>query len=265
VAEVLISIPYWRSPGTIRRAVDSILTQTYRDFVLVVLNDGDTTTPPWRTLADIDDPRLIRHDLTANRGRYFTDSVALTANPYRWWMPVDADDWIEPHRLAALLAVVDEQTDIVVTPWANHRGAQATVRPVRPPGTVPGIRVTGHLSSLWRTGHARRWCHPGQRVAWDQIMTTAAWIHGNVTVVDDPSYHRVERSGSLLTSSVYGQGTAYRRKVRRRQRRLWRAMRQQPTADAAAKLLRQAVPPAVAAQVAAEARRLRRRIDTELR
>ena len=75
---ITVSMPMWHATNTIRRSVESVLNQTHHDLTLIVVNDGG---PPdvWTPLEDIGDPRLIRFDLTPNRGRYQADAITLAA------------------------------------------------------------------------------------------------------------------------------------------------------------------------------------------
>jgi glycosyltransferase involved in cell wall biosynthesis len=63
---VLVSIPYWRTPELVEKAVRSVLKQTHRDLVCVVVGDGDE--PP---LSKVRDSRLVVHSYSTNRGAYF--------------------------------------------------------------------------------------------------------------------------------------------------------------------------------------------------
>ncbi len=58
---VAVSIPFYRCRALLRRAVVSILNQTYTNLILVVVNDGDQ--PPWEVLDDIKDSRPFKFDL----------------------------------------------------------------------------------------------------------------------------------------------------------------------------------------------------------
>jgi len=257
---VLVSVPYWRTPGTVRRAVESALAQTHRDLLCVVLNDGDSGAPPWPALDGVDDPRLVRHDLPANRGRYFADAVAARAAVgwCEWWMPVDSDDHLDPGRLAALLAAAGTEVDVVMSGWTQHLpGGEVRLRPLRRPALGTPVRAVAHLSSLWRPAFAAALANPGERMAWDQVMTTAAWTFGRVAVADDAGYHRVVREGSLMRSRTHGKGTRVRRAAKRRQRRLWREMRTGPDLAAASAVLSDHLDRATVRQVAHEAARLR--------
>lgn len=246
---VLVTVPYWRTAATVRRCVASVLAQTHQDLTCLVINDRDRRTPPWPALADIHDPRLVHFDARSNRGRYFHDAAAtqVADGRYGWWMPVDADDWLEPGRLTALLAASDG-VDVVMSGWTQHR-EDGTVgrRPLRPPRGR--IRAVAHLSNLWRPSTARALSHPGQRVGWDQVQTTAAWHHATVATVEDWQYHRQLRQGSLTRNPDSGKGTPFRRAAKRHQRMLWAQMRTQPDLAGVAKVLADDVGEGLAADV----------------
>src|SRR6516162_10435922 len=101
--KVVACIPYFRCQKYIRRSVVSLLGQTYKDIVVVVLNDADLETPPWPMLSDIRDSRLIRFDLSHNRGPYFASQVLLSASRYPYFLVQDADDFSHTERVALLL------------------------------------------------------------------------------------------------------------------------------------------------------------------
>ena len=107
-ASVAVSIPYYRCKSSIRRAVESILGQTYTQLRVIVVNDGDPD-PPWDALADIRDPRLVCFDLPVNRRRYFAYAVVLNAISEPYFLIQDADDWSEPDRLARRMQALHEQ------------------------------------------------------------------------------------------------------------------------------------------------------------
>lgn len=70
---VTVVIPTYRNPGTLARAVESVLAQDYTDLVCLVINDGADPADTWAPLAHLNDPRLVRFDLTENRGRFYAE------------------------------------------------------------------------------------------------------------------------------------------------------------------------------------------------
>lgn len=215
-------MPYYRTPSTVRRAVDAVLGQSYPDLVLVVVNDGDTTTPPWPELADIDDDRLVRIDLPDNHGRYFCDAAVLAAAPASResrFAIHDSDDAAHPDWLWRLLEACDAPGVVAaVCPQYVHGARGAMLEPiVRPVVARPGrLRHLAHHAAVYRTDVAQRiGGHPGFRVGFDSLWTNVFAMLGTVAVVDRPLYHRYVRPGSLTTSRATGRGSQLRHDSRR--------------------------------------------------
>ncbi|HET9820069.1 MAG TPA: glycosyltransferase family 2 protein [Rhodanobacteraceae bacterium] len=99
--KVSVIIPTWNRLPLLRKAVDSVLAQTCRDFELVVADDGSTDgTRDY--LEAIDDPRvrpiwLEHHGLTSAR------SAALRHVRGEWVAFLDSDDLWLPEKLALQL------------------------------------------------------------------------------------------------------------------------------------------------------------------
>lgn len=240
----------------------SILAQTHRDLTCLVVNDGDDPAPLRAALDSVDDGRLAVVDLPHNRGRYFVDAVTAQACLTEWWVPHDADDASEPHRLETLLAAA-ASADAAFSPFTNHReDGTRQHRPIR--GRTPDrrLRYTTHLSQLWRTETARALAHPGYRVAYDAVMTTTALYYGRVALHGDPSYHRIRRPDSLVDSAETGRGSPHRRETRRRLKSLWRAIDAgSASLDDAARIIRSDISPGLAAEVGEQAARLRETLE----
>src|SRR5207245_3871142 len=101
--QVVACIPYFRCEEYVKQAVCSLLAQTHKDIVVVVINDGDLETPPWPELSDITDPRLVRFDLAVNYGPYFALEICLRATKSPYFLIQDADDWSDLYRVEKLL------------------------------------------------------------------------------------------------------------------------------------------------------------------
>ena len=104
---VTACIPSYRSARFIRTSVLSLLGQSYPYVRVIVISDGDPE-PPWRALAGIADPRLIRFHTEQNSGPYYALSVALAATPDKYFLVQDADDWSHPRRIELLLKKLHE-------------------------------------------------------------------------------------------------------------------------------------------------------------
>jgi glycosyltransferase involved in cell wall biosynthesis len=223
MSTVTVSIPCWRSPRTIRRAVDAVLAQDHTDLTLIVVNDGDTQTPPWPALADLDDPRLVRFDLGENRGRYFCDAVTLAACTTPWWMPHDADDAADPAWISTLLDAATTQhakaafcgTQVHADPNLPKVPPPTEPGPERP-AMEPAFRHGFHMAGLWNTQFLRQLGgpHPNFRVAFDSMMTGMAVASGPTVVLKDKLYHRYPQPDSLTRSAETTFGSRIRGEAR---------------------------------------------------
>jgi glycosyltransferase involved in cell wall biosynthesis len=261
---IFVAMPAYRTPETIGRAVSSILGQTHRDLLLVVLNDGDDPASAWAPLAHVTDPRLVRFDLSENRGWPFADAVALAACDAPWFSPHDSDDWSDPRRLELLLAL-SAGADVVLQDEAVHRQNGSSilvpVQPYRPDGV---FRHHAVRAGLYRTEWLRRigGIHPSFRLGYDTLLTSLAFLAGETRVLREPLYHRVKRAGSLTSARETGMGSPVRAHVRARLAALWRecfrvARGAADRAAAVGDVIRRSIAPADAAAVEYEATRLR--------
>lgn len=251
VGTITVSMPYYRCATTIRRAVLSVLGQTYHDLRLVVVNDGDHHTPPWRYLADIDDPRLIRVDLRKNMGRYFADAAVLAATGSRWFAIHDADDWADSDWLECLVHPMFRYGSVVALApqWVHAPGGGAKIEMPAdvPKDCYPRLRAgqpflthIAHHATVYRTLVAQRiGGHPGYRIGFDSLMVNLMLMLGSGLLESGARYHRDIRPGSLFTSTLTGRGSPERRAATRGLNRLYRRAL---VADDPARVVRDDVP-----------------------
>ena len=113
--EVAIIIAAWRASATIGRAITSALSQGETAEVVVVddcSNDDGATLAAARA-ADDGTGRLQVIALDRNSGPARARNAAIAASRAPWIAVIDSDDFIEPGRLAALLALAHEGYDLI--------------------------------------------------------------------------------------------------------------------------------------------------------
>jgi glycosyltransferase involved in cell wall biosynthesis len=110
--EISILIGTYNNATTLPRAIESILSQTFRDLELIVVDDGSTDSTP-DVVQAFADPRF-RHLQLEHMGI----ARSLNAGLREVAAPVvaiqDADDWSEPNRLERQLAALHEQSEVAV-------------------------------------------------------------------------------------------------------------------------------------------------------
>lgn len=251
-------MPYYRTPGTVRRAVEAVLAQTHTDLRLYVVNDADTLTPPWPKLADITDERLIRIDLPTNRGRYFADAAVIAASTEEWIAIHDSDDAARPDWLATLIGLcTTPDTVAAIAPQDVHRLDGTVVHePVtRPTGRVVSMTHLAHHAAVYRGDIARRiGGHPGFRIGFDTLWLNVVAMYGRLGIADRTLYDRYVRPGSLFTHPATRPGSVTRTQTVLKLRNLYR---QALRAVDPARIIREDVPLDLRAAVAATADAIR--------
>jgi succinoglycan biosynthesis protein ExoU len=107
--DVTVVIAAWRAAGTIGRAVSSALAQPEAAEVVVVddaSNDDGATIAAARA-ADDGSGRLLVIGLDQNSGPARARNTAIRASKAAWVTILDSDDFLQPGRLARLLAISD--------------------------------------------------------------------------------------------------------------------------------------------------------------
>jgi glycosyltransferase involved in cell wall biosynthesis len=110
---VSICVAAFNAERFLGRALDSLLRQTFRDFEVVVVDDGssDRTAEIASEYAEIDERvRVLRNE--ANRGLVFTRNRCLSEARSAFLAIADADDISEANRLAAQLSFLEDHPDV---------------------------------------------------------------------------------------------------------------------------------------------------------
>lgn len=229
VGWITACVAHYRCQRYVRRAVQSLLNQSYPWIRIVVINDGDPITP-WGELASIADPRLQRFSLKVNRGGYFCYEVARRATPDPYFMMQDADDWAAPNRAEVLLArMLKDNSDLSVSAQPQFREAtdgtpyQVGMRwdRIADENAAPNFTICKCIdenfiyrvphAGLLRTAALRRigGYYGGFRVGWDTLLTNVILMTGAISWTPEPLYYRLVRSDSLTHSRETGTESSY--------------------------------------------------------
>lgn len=109
--KVSIIMPFHNAAPFLKAAVDSILNQTFRDFELVVLNDGSSDNSEV-ILDTYTDPRIVRYFNVENIGLANTLNIGLSMARGEYIARMDADDISLPTRLQTEVEYLDSHPKI---------------------------------------------------------------------------------------------------------------------------------------------------------
>lgn len=111
-SDVLVSVimPAYNSERTIRHSAFSILSQTWRNIQLIIVDDASTDST-WDLCQEIEraDSRVTILRNAANVGPYVSKNIALQYCKGEYITGQDADDWSHPQRLERHIKYMREQ------------------------------------------------------------------------------------------------------------------------------------------------------------
>lgn len=113
--EVLITIiiPVYNTEKYLKRCMDSVCGQTYRNLEIICINDG-STDGSLRILEEYAARDSRIQVLTQkNSGQAVARNLALDIATGEWITGLDSDDWIEPDTYASLLSYMGDDVDII--------------------------------------------------------------------------------------------------------------------------------------------------------
>nr|WP_290223445.1 glycosyltransferase [Trichocoleus desertorum] len=122
--QISVVIPAYNAEKTIKATIDSVLSQTFSDFELIVVNDGslDTTL---NIVANIQDPR-IKLISQPNSGPQKSRNRGIREAQGEYLSFLDADDLWTPDKLEAQLKALQANPDAAVayswTNWIDETG-----------------------------------------------------------------------------------------------------------------------------------------------
>ena len=110
---VSIVMPAYNAARTLMEAVNSVLSQTYRDFELIICNDASTDETE-NILNNIKDDRVRVIHNPRNLGEGPTRDRAIELARGIWLAVIDADDTWAPERLEVMLREANASDDKMI-------------------------------------------------------------------------------------------------------------------------------------------------------
>lgn len=125
--QISIIVPVYNVEKYLHRCLDSILTQTFSDFELILVDDGSTDLSGsiCEEYAKEDSRIHLFHQKNQGQGvaRNFALDWMYENSDSKWMCFIDSDDWIHPEMLERLyFAVAKTQKKISVCGWLDVEG-----------------------------------------------------------------------------------------------------------------------------------------------
>lgn len=146
--KVSVIMPAYNAERTLTEAIESILAQEFRDFELIIVDDGssDSTATILERYAR-SDARIVILTNAVNQGISRSRNRALTAVRGDYVACLDSDDVAEPTRLEEQLAFMSKNPDCVLL------GSDLTI--IDEASAIVGRRVYPHTDQELRSALPR--------------------------------------------------------------------------------------------------------------
>lgn len=95
----------------IQQAIESVLTQNFQDFELLIIDDGSTDNSSLVIESYANNPK-IKVIYQQNKGLNITNNIALSLSKAKYIMRLDADDYLAPDALEKMLNVLKNDSEV---------------------------------------------------------------------------------------------------------------------------------------------------------
>ncbi|HWY53245.1 MAG TPA: glycosyltransferase [Terriglobales bacterium] len=195
---VSIVMSVYNGERFLRRAIDSVLSQTFRDWELIVVDDASRDSTP-DILAEYQDPRIriLRNETNKKQAVCSNRGIAVASG--RYIARLDADDVSLPSRLADQVSYLDTHPEVTMVASAAHiidgAGSRVDFRPGGLNGCTLNFLFTRycpviHSSILFRAEAARPPNgydeDPRYRVTEDYEFMARVALNGTARVLPEP-------------------------------------------------------------------------------
>jgi glycosyltransferase involved in cell wall biosynthesis len=146
---VSVVIPCYRQAEYLAEAVESVVGQTYRDWEIVIVDDGspDDTAAVAESLIGAHPDRRIRLLRQANQGTPGARNAGIAASSGRYILPLDADDILLPEMLARTVGLLEAEPALAIAYTDYRRFGSESGDVTTGPWTIATLSYSCPLSS----------------------------------------------------------------------------------------------------------------------
>lgn len=118
-SQATILVPFYNRQDYLRETLETVFAQTYKDWKLILIDDGSTDRSI-ETIKDLlSDPRIqiISNHKNLGKSKSLNKALSLVETPYI--LELDSDDWLFPNTLQTLIEEFENQPNEVAVVSGN--------------------------------------------------------------------------------------------------------------------------------------------------
>lgn len=193
--QVTVLMPAFNAGHYIAEAIESVLSQTYSDFELIIINDGstDNTQSVIENYAQKDKRIQIISHPNIGMGASLNEGLNLANN--EWIIRMDADDVMMPNRIERQLNFVNQHPDLAVS--------ASLVYYINEKGKVIGknsseLKNPQYFQSYLKSNELIGFHHPGVIMRKDVVMSVYGYRPQFWPADDIDLWNRIAERGDLV-------------------------------------------------------------------
>lgn len=201
---ISVIVPIYNVEAYLKQCIDSIITQTYTDLEIILIDDGSTDNSG--EIADSYSDKRIKVFHTSNHGLSAARNIGIDNAHGEYLFFVDSDDWLEEDILESALNKMCE-SDILCIGVINESDLKSVFSPIEPCVYYGGEALDALLNDkilnvVWNKLY-RKECFSNLRFPEGRICEDMATTYkllrnaSSVKLIDEYGYHYRIRRGSL--------------------------------------------------------------------
>ena len=172
MAKVSVVMPVYNTPDEVlKEAVESILNQTYKDFELLIINNGscsDITT----VIDKYSDSRIKYYEIKENHGVAAARNLGIEKMSGEYYAVMDSDDIASPDRLEKQVQIFEAEPDVLLCASLFKRfPEEVVVKAPLKPGLLDFLKrdFLGHSTVMIRIGNKKEFLYQEEYEVCDDI------------------------------------------------------------------------------------------------
>ncbi len=191
--KISVVMAVYNGVGCVRRTIESILRQTYKDFEFIIVNDA-STDQTIEIIKEFSDPRIILLTNEQNRGQTASLNIGLKSAHGTYVARIDAGDISLPDRLKCQLEYLEKNPDTAVlgTYGFRYDEKRRLLDVILMPRSLSEVRKKILFTSPL--------IHVSVMMRREQIFVVGGYDEKYKISADYDLWSRVVRSGGAITS-----------------------------------------------------------------